>query len=271
MEVSMLLTYRVLLALHILMAVVAVGTFWAAGALKKGSPRHVRVGRLYVLAMVAMCASALGLSVLNIAVPAAVHSLEEFRARGVVLGADMSRATVADLARDFRLNAVWLSYAAVQLLIGLRFGMQVVRARRISGLGLDTALAALVTVSGIALTVAGVLIPHPLIAGFGVMGTLSGGRRLFVLLRPSSSPMAWWYEHMGTLLGTGIPLHVTFLLAVGRHLPGPDGPWRVALSGVVILGLPAIVIWIRYYRRKFEPRSAARATTGRSAGVPLPV
>ena len=267
----MLITYRVLLALHVLMAVAAVGTFWAAGAMKKGSPRHVRVGRLYVLAMVAMCVSALGLSALNLAVPAAVHSLEEFRARGAVLGADMARATVADLARDFRLNAVWLTYAAAQLLVGLRFGVQVVRARRVRGLGLDTALAALVTLSGIALTLAGALIPHPLIAGFGVMGTLSGGRRLAVLLRPSSSPMAWWYEHMGTLLGTGIPLHVTFLLAVGRHLPGPDGPWRVAFSGVVMLGLPAIVLWIRYYRRRFEPNGSTRATTGGRAGVPLPV
>jgi len=254
----MLVIYRVLLVVHILSAVAAVGAFWAAAVVKKGSPLHVRVGRLYVLAMATMCATALGLSALNIAVPAAVHSLEEFRSRGVVLGADMTRATVGDLARDFRLNAVWLTYAAVQLLVGLRFGVQVVRTRRVGRLGLDLLLAALVTLGGLGLTAAGVLLPHPLIAGFGVMGALSGSRRLFVLVRPSSSPMAWWYEHMGTLLGTGIPLHVTFLLALGRHLPGPDGPWRVMLSGVVMLGLPGIVIWVRYYRRRFEPGPPSR-------------
>jgi len=274
MEVSMLVTYRVLLAVHIVSALAAVAAFWAAAVVKKGSARHVRVGRIYVLTMVAMSMSALGLSALNIAVPAAVHSLGEFRARGAVLGADTTAATVDDLAREFRLNAVWLTYAAVQLLIGLRFGTQVVRMRRIGGLGLrlDAGLAALVALSGLGLTVAGALVAHPLITAFGVMGALSGGRRLVVLLRPSSSPMAWWYEHMGTLLGTGVPLHVTFLLAVGRHLPGPAGPWRVALSSVVMLGLPAIVIWIRRYRKKFEPGSSpARAAGRRRASAPQPV
>jgi hypothetical protein len=86
---------------------------------------------------------------------------------------------------------VWLTYAAVQLPIGLRFGTQVVRTRRICGLTLDAGLAALVVVVGLVLTVVEALVPHPLIAGFAVMGALSGGRRLFVLLRPSSSPMAW--------------------------------------------------------------------------------
>jgi hypothetical protein len=252
----MALTYRILLVVHILAAVVAVVAFWMAAVTNKGSARHVRVGRLFVSSMAAMCLSALGMSAFNVTVPDVVHSLAAFRARGAALGEDTTGATVQHLVREFRLNAVWLTYVAVQLLAALRFGVQVVRTRRTGGTDLvvDTGLAGLVLVAGVALAVFGGRVGHPLITMFGVMGALSGGRRLVVLVRPPRSPMAWWYEHMGTLLGTGIPLHVTMLLAIGRYLPGPPGPWRVALSGVVVLGLPAITMWIRYYRRRFDTR-----------------
>jgi uncharacterized membrane protein len=259
MEVSMLWIYQALLTLHILSAVAALAAFWTAAVVKKGSDRHVRVGQIYVFTMVSMSVTALGLSALNIAAPTTVHSLDEFRARGAVVGGKMAAAELGDLARDFRLNAVWLTYAAFQLLIGLRFGTRVVRERRVGGvrLRLDTALAALVVAGGLGLTVGGTLVAHPLITAFGVMGAFSGARRLVVLVRRDPSPMTWWYEHMLTMLGTGVPLHVTFLLALGRHLPGPSGSWRVALSGIVMFGLPAILIWIRHYRRKFETGSAS--------------
>jgi uncharacterized membrane protein len=266
MEVVMSLAYRILLAVHILSAIAAVAVFWVGAVTRKGSPRHVAVGRLFVVTMATVAITALAMSALNVAVPAAVHSLAEFQGRGATMGGDRSRATVADLAREFRLNAVWLSYVSVQLLVALRFGVQVVRTRRLGAraLGVDTALAVLVFAGGVVLALAGARIAHPLIAAFGVMGALASGRRLVVLLRPSRSPMAWWYEHMGTLLGAGIPLHVTMLLAVGRHLPGPPGSWRFALPSVVLLGLPAITMWIRYYRRRFEPR-APRAHAAKNA------
>lgn len=252
----MTVTYRILLVSHIIAAVVAVVAFWGAAVARKGSARHVLVGRVFVISMTTMIIGALGMSALNIAIPDVVHSLGEFRARGAVVGEDTGAKTVQHLVREFRLNAIWLTYAGVLLLVTLRFGMQVVRTRStgVTVLKADTVLAALVLAGGVVLTFVGLGVGHPVITMFGVMGTLGHGRRLFVLLRPSRSPMAWWYEHMGTLLGTGIPLHVTMLLAIGRHLPGPPGPWRVALSGVVILGLPAITIWKRYYRRRFEPR-----------------
>jgi uncharacterized membrane protein len=255
MEGIMTLAYRLVLALHVLAAVAAVVVFWVAAVTKKGTARHVWVGRLFVFSMAAMCVSALVMSAFNLAVPAMVHSLHEFRARGAVMGNSRAQATVADLAREFRLNAVWLTYVAVQLLVSLRFGMQVVRLRttRATSLTADVILAGAVLVTGAGLIAFGVSVPHPLIATFGIMGALAMGRRLFVLLRPPRSHMAWWYEHMGTLLGAGIPLHVTMLLAIGRHLPGPPGSWRLALPAVVILGFPAITMWTRYYRRRFEP------------------
>jgi hypothetical protein len=267
----MALTYRVLLVLHILAAVAAVVAFWSAAAASKGSALHVRIGRLFVITMAVLCVSALIMSAFNIATPAAVHSLDEFRARGATLGEHTAGKTVGHLVREFRLNAIWLSYAAVQLLVALRYGTRVVRTRRISkrALAVDAALAVVVLAAGLVLTFVGLRVGHPLITMFGVMGAFSTGRRVVALVRPPRSPMAWWYEHMRTLLGIGIPLHVTFLLAIGRHLPGPPGPWRVALSGVVILGVPAITMWIHYYRKRFESRSphSHGATTSQPAAT----
>jgi hypothetical protein len=61
------------------------------------------------------------------------------------------------------------------------------------------------------------------------------------------------------------------LLAIGRHLPGPAGNWRLALATVTVLGFPAITMWIRSYRRRFERRpSRAHDTTtpGTAAAQP---
>jgi hypothetical protein len=273
MEVGMSLIYRTLLALHVVAAVAAVVIFWAAAVTRKGSARHVLVGRLFVWTMIAMTTSAIAMSVFNLAVPTAVHTLAEYQARTAVFSGDGSRITVDDLVRSFRLNAVWLTYVAVQLLAGLRFGTQVVRTRSTHGRDLraDAAIAAVVLVTGMVLTWFGVRVGHPLIVAFGIIGAVSSGRRLQVLARPSPSPMAWWYEHMGSLLGVGIPLHTTLLLAIGRHLPGPAGNWRLALATVTALGFPAITMWIRSYRRRFERRpSRAHDTTtpGTAAAQP---
>lgn len=252
----MSLIYRTVLALHVVAAVAAVVIFWAAALTKKGTARHVVVGRLFVWTMVAMSASAIVMSAFNLAMPAAVHSLAEYRARSAVFGGDVSRITTDDLVRSFRLNAVWLVYVAVQLLAGLRFGVQVVRTRstRASVLTIDSVVAAVVLAAGVVLTIVGARVRHPLITTFGVIGAVSSARRLQLLLRPLPSPMAWWYEHMGSLLGAGIPLHTTLLLAIGRHLPGPAGNWRLALAMVTVVGFPAITMWIRSYRRRFERR-----------------
>jgi hypothetical protein len=244
-EVVMLLTYRILLVVHILGAVASVAVFWAAAVVKKGSRRHTQVGRLFVLSMTVMLTSALGLSAFNLGVPAAVHPLD---------------------ARAYWLNAIWQTYVAVHLLLSVRFGTRVARTHstRWNDLGADLPLAAVMLVGGVAVAICGVREGHAFNTAFGLVGTISSGRRLAVLLRPPRSHMGWWYEHMNTLLGIGVPLHATFLLAVGRHLPESAGSWRLALPGIVVLGLPAIRIWIRYYRRRFElqpPRTHAADTS----------
>jgi type VI protein secretion system component VasK len=100
----------------------------------------------------------------------------------------------------------------------------------------------------------GLLNGHPIITTFGMVGLIDGSTRLAFMFRIPKTRMEWWFSHMTVMLGTGVPLHAAFLLAVGRHLPGPYGNWRLLPSALVIIGLPTIAIWKRYYRNRFEPK-----------------
>ncbi len=67
--------------------------------------------------------------------------------------------------------------------------------------------------------------------------------------------MAWWYEHMGAMLGGGIAFHTAFLvIGAGRLL----GVQLTGFTAVVpwilpsLIGIPATAIWVGYYRRKFK-------------------
>ena len=72
---------------------------------------------------------------------------------------------------------------------------------------------------------------------------------------PRPTPMAWWYQHMGCMLGAGIAFHTAFLVFGARQWFGLKlfgGP--LALISWVLpsaVGIPAISIWIRSYRRRF--------------------
>ena len=50
--------YRLLVAAHGLVGLVALVTFWIAAAAKKGSPLHVRTGKVYMVAMIGIIVTA---------------------------------------------------------------------------------------------------------------------------------------------------------------------------------------------------------------------
>lgn len=81
---------------------------------------------------------------------------------------------------------------------------------------------------------------------FGLLGLLLAGREMRSFLRPAADPRAWWYRHMGNMLGAYIAtvsafsvVNFTFLPTIVRWL------WPTAV------GVPLIGLWIRHYRRRF--------------------
>ena len=87
---------------------------------------------------------------------------------------------------------------------------------------------------------------------FGALGMVLAGVDLARFARPPADPRAWWFAHMGGMLGSYIAavsafsvVNFTFLPTTARWL------WPTAL------GVPLISIWITYYKLRF--RDAARA------------
>ncbi|HWL92228.1 MAG TPA: hypothetical protein VNT79_01725, partial [Phycisphaerae bacterium] len=86
----------------------------------------------------------------------------------------------------------------------------------------------------------------------GVYGTIGDLR---YIKRPRPTPMAWWYRHMECMLGAGIGFHAAFFVfgasrLLKLHLQGVWQllPWLLPFA----IGVPAMMIWIRHYERKFE-------------------
>lgn len=86
---------------------------------------------------------------------------------------------------------------------------------------------------------------------FGLVGLAIAGQDLIKFTWPRRDRHAWWFDHMGGMLGSYVAtlsafsaVNFTFLPVTARFL------WPVAV------GIPLIVAWIALYRVRFSRRSA---------------
>jgi uncharacterized membrane protein len=82
---------------------------------------------------------------------------------------------------------------------------------------------------------------------FGVLGIALASRDLHSFLHPPASKHAWWFAHMGKMLGAYIATVSAFSVVNFAFLP-PIIRWLWPTA----IGLPGIFVWISYYRRKFN-------------------
>lgn len=88
---------------------------------------------------------------------------------------------------------------------------------------------------------------------FGSFGLLGVGGNLRQFLRPPKEKYHWFLSHMGGMLG-GYIATVTAFAVVNLHFLPPLFRWL----GPSAIGIPLIIIWQRYYRRKFEKGKSAK-------------
>lgn len=156
--------------------------------------------------------------------------------------------------------AVFLGYLTVVTFIGLRHGIGVLQHKQgLAGMDrpLDRALAWVAIASSIALVAYAVwysppmqillfaLSPIGLATGLGILKAI-GGRR--------TERKAWFYEHMGAMMGTGVAFHTAFAVFGATRI------FELQLSGWIaivpwiapaLIGAPAITLWTRHYQRRF--------------------
>lgn len=258
-------------AAHIAAGAVGLVLFWIPVFAKKGGRLHIWAGRGF-----ACCAAFVATSALASSGWALLDPVTFF-------GGSLERTSEAGrpyLLEQGRFLFAVLGYLSVVVLTGLWYGLRVVWTRdrhealrepALLGLQAASALAAvaLLLFAGWNLFLAHrgehVLSAAPankywVPVVLGAFGLFAVHDDLGYILRPRASRMAWWYKHMENMLGVGIAFHTAFLVfgasrLLAYQLPGPLQllPWLLPS----MIGIPAMMAWVRVYKRRFGELPAA--------------
>ena len=178
--------YRIALFAHVAAGSVALVTFWSAALLRKGSPRHRRVGDVFLLAMLGVLLSGAPL----------VAALRE---------------------RGEPVSALFLAFLLVLVAQGSWAAWRAIRdradPRRFFGAVYWT-LAALCGLGGTGIVALGIDVGSALLPVFGGVGVLValGSVRSHRRWRRGRAVAQWWVrEHYGAILGLGVATHIAFL------------------------------------------------------------
>ncbi len=237
--------FDALILAHVAAGFVGLIAFWIPVFARKGGRTHVRAGRVY-----ARCAYVVTLS----AITASAWRIASYASQGI---------GVADRP-DLYGFALFLGYLGVVTLASVRQAIRAVATRRTPATlrtPLHEALAwasiaGSVTVIAFALGVwSGI---SPILLGLSPIGFLTGSTMLRLMRNPGRERMGWFYSHMASMLAGGIAFHTAFAVFGAPRLwdydiAGPLAlvPWLLPTA----IGVPAIVVWTRRYRRRFASAS----------------
>ena len=243
------LLFDVLVLVHVATGFVGLAAFWVPVFARKGGRTHVRAGRVYVY-----CAYVVTLS----AVTAAAGRIVSYQVQGIGL---------ADQPELYAIS-LFLGYLGLTTFATIRQGMRALATRRAPET-LRTPVHEALAWASIGSSVAVIAFAFavwsqvsPILLGLSPIGLFTGRNMLRLMRNPRAEHMGWFYSHLGSMLGGGIAFHTAFaVFGVQRlwayDLGGPLAvvPWILP----TVVGLPAIAIWTRRYRRRFNRRAPARA------------
>lgn len=258
----MLTAYRLVLFLHLCAGVIGLVAFWLPAIARKGGATHVRVGRVFFWCTCLVAASGIGMATLLLLDPLAIK----------VPNGAVSSERAAAIAHEIRLTTVFLFYLVLITFVPVYHGVRVLATRREHDklrTPVHTALSIAAIGGSTGMIVLGLLFRQPVFLGLSPIGFLIGSGQLAFARKPYATPMSWWYEHMGSMLGGGIAYHTAFLvLGAGRLFNIQlDGAWAIVpWLTPTLIGVPASAIWTAYYRRKFNESGSARAQSPAAAG-----
>lgn len=233
--------YESALQLHAVTGTLALLCFWTAAALRKGSSRHRLVGRLYLLAMLAVVLSSIPL----------------------VWRRWLDGQLVA---------AAFFAYLLVLVVTGVWTAWRAIRDKHdphaYTG-GVYHALAVACLLAGLGVLALGLRHGQPLLTGFSLVGLYVGVDMLLRVRRLRARPLWWREEHYTAMLGNGVATHIAFLaIGLPRLLPMLDGTvlHYAAWFGPLLVALAA-KLWLD---RRCH-RAESRRQTSPSSNQPSPV
>lgn len=228
--------------IHIVAGFIGLGAFWIPIFARKGGTWHRGAGKVFKVA---------AWTVLTISAVAVLL-------RATQLGLEGTWPRERPNAWS---TLVFLGYLTLVTGVALRHGLRALRFKNdVSAMNapLDRALARAAIASS-ALLVAWTLVLRPggatiVLLALSPIGYGMGRDILAVLRGGRLERRAWFYEHMGAMLGVGIAFHTAFAVFGATRLfdLGLEG-WPGLLPWVLpaAIGIPASWFWTRHYMRRF--------------------
>lgn len=225
------LLHSLLVNVHIAVGAVALVLFWVPAVAKKGSPLHVKAGKIYVIAMYVIVATAFVASVMVLADPIGIRRP----------GETYTPAEAAELSSQFRMMSLFLLMLSVLVFTSIQHGIRALRARLQPDVLAQPAHRTLLAALGL------------LGAGVGILGIFNGALLLMIfggismtaavgmfrdtlVVRPNRKTQL--FAHLNGLIGSGIGVYTAFFAFGGSRF------FREILTGhwqVVPWVLPAII------------------------------
>jgi hypothetical protein len=218
----MALFFQIAFWLHVAAGGVALAVFWIPLVTRKGSPVHRRVGWVYVGAAATIAATAF----VNCA-----RMLSDGRPRNDRAG-------------------VFLAYVGLLAAASALIGVRALRTKdRTTGSRklLDVTPAALLGISGLALSVYGLSVATLLYVAFGALGLGLGSAQLRFWLRAPVTRHEWLYAHM-TGMGTSCITTITAFFVVNARRIGFETFNPVVWITPTVIGAVGLSLWRRSLR-----------------------
>jgi hypothetical protein len=222
--------FELLVAGHVIAGTLALVSFWAPVILKKGSPGHIRSGRIFAWSLTVAALLACSMGILNLTLSNTRHP------------------TLVDRAMFDGLFGWMMLYLGLLSLLLVTYGMATISARRRR---IDIrnwrGIAALVVVALAALQcgVQGVRLGQPLMIALSVLGLITVGTFARTALFTQPSSQGWIGEHLKAMIAAGISAYTAFL-SVGLLRVFPEHVFNPLIWSVPsVVGVMLIIHHLR--------------------------
>jgi len=242
---------------HIAAGTIALILFWIPAIAPKGGRTHIRAGWFYVVSMSVVVVTAWAMSGLAFTIPLAVRQIAR----------PLSPAELSRFLQEQRVFATFLAYlAGITLASGWQgiWAIETKRDPKAMRTPFSLALNVVVILAGLTVLVLGIKYRSGPLIGLSPIGPFIGAGNLRYLLRGPQSRMHRWYEHLGSMIGTGIAGYTAFLVFGGSRLfPSFAQSQLYTIFWILpsLIGVPVIFITVAYYQRKFKETSHASAVS----------
>jgi hypothetical protein len=234
--------FHIVLAVHVGAGIVALTSFWGSVATRKGGARHRWWGNVFSSAIYVASFQALGMGILSVIWPLAMHP----------------KLTDAALYRG--LLGWMMIYLGLLTMSMTRYGLQMIANKRKHHLNRHWSMIALqlaVLVAGANCLFWGIILRQSLMIIVSIIGFGTTITYLWYIFRATPGAGDYIPEHLKAMVATGIAAYTAFLsvglIEMFPHLAFNPMVWAVPS----VVGMTIII----YFLRRYPKRAAANPET----------